>query len=265
MFADLKACIELAWNGGDIASLRDNVHKILGLLDSGHLRVAEKIQGDWQTHEWIKKAILLYFKISAPTVFSNTSAYDKIPLKTEGWTENDFQTAGFRMVPGAIVRKGSYIANRVVLMPSFVNIGAHVGEGSMIDSWATVGSCAQIGKNCHISSNVGIGGVLEPLNESPVIIEDSCFIGAQSEIAEGVIVGEGSVIAMGVRIGKSTPIIDRTTGETFVGRVPPYSVVVPGTRPTESGLHLSCAIIVKRVDAQTRLKTSTNDILRYDS
>lgn len=263
MLTDLKNHIESAWENGQpySPSVRECVQHVLQLLDQGEVRVAEKIQSHWQTHAWIKKAILLYFKINSPTLSPNPVAYDKIPLKTEGWTEKEFQEAAFRLVPGAIVRKGSYIGPHTVLMPSFINIGAYIGEGSMIDSWATIGSCAQIGKNCHISSNAGIGGVLEPLSESPVIIEDSCFIGAQSEIAEGVIIQEGSVIAMGVCIGKSTPIIDRLTGETLRGFVPPYSVVVSGTRPSEYGPALSCAVIVKRVDSQTRLKTSINDIL----
>jgi 2,3,4,5-tetrahydropyridine-2-carboxylate N-succinyltransferase len=262
----LKSIIEKAWEESVLPdpAQQKAIHETLALLDRGQIRVSEKIQGVWQTHEWIKKAILLYFRITQTRLIEQplTPYYDKIPLKCADWQETDFQQAGFRVVPGAIIRQGAYIAPRCVLMPSFVNIGAHVAEGTMIDTWATVGSCAQIGKNCHISGGTGIGGVLEPLNATPVIIEDNCFIGARSEIAEGVIVEEGAVIAMGVFIGQSTQIIDRQTGEIFKGRVPAYAVVVPGTRPTESGPALACAVIVKRADAQTRAKVSINELLR---
>jgi len=262
----LKPIIEKAWEDktSPDAAQQKAIHETISLLDSGQIRVSEKVQGIWQTHEWIKKAILLYFRITQSHLIAQplTPYYDKIPLKCKDWQESDFQKASFRVVPGTIIRQGAYVAPRCVLMPSFINIGAHVDEGTMIDTWATVGSCAQIGKNCHISGGTGIGGVLEPLNATPVIIEDNCFIGARSEIAEGVIVEEGAVIAMGVFIGQSTQIIDRQTGEIFKGRVPAYAVVVPGTRPTEIGPALACAIIVKRADAQTRAKVSINELLR---
>jgi 2,3,4,5-tetrahydropyridine-2,6-dicarboxylate N-succinyltransferase len=246
------------------------VIKILDLLDQGIIRIAEKIEGTWVTHEWMKKAILFSFKLFPNELIDHSinAFYDKVPLKCKSWTGAKFKEASFRAVPGAVVRKPAYIAPNVVLMPSFINVGAYVDEGTMVDTWSTIGSCAQIGKNCHISGGVGIGGVLEPLQANPVIIEDNCFIGARSEIAEGVIVEEGAVISMGVFIGASTKIIDRETGEIFKGRVPSYSVVVPGTLPSkpmkngEMGPALSCAVIVKRVDEQTRSKTSINQILR---
>lgn len=265
----IKDTIETAWEnrggitpstGGDI---RHAVEDVLSQLDSGALRVAEKTDAVWIVHEWIKKAVLLSFRLNANDEIRAGAQlwWDKVPLKTADWTDVDFSAAGFRSVPGSVVRRGAYIAPNVVLMPSFVNIGAHVGEGTMVDTWATIGSCAQIGKNCHISGGVGIGGVLEPLQAAPVIIEDNVFIGARSEVAEGVIVEEGAVLSMGVFLGASTKIIDRATGEIFVGRVPAYSVVVPGTLPGERA-NLACAVIVKRVDAQTRSKTSLNELLR---
>lgn len=246
----------------------ESLSTILQALDSGKLRVAEKKDGQWLTNEWIKKAILLSFRMRSSKVMGGASSpcFDKIPLKTKDWGQDDFEQTLFRSVPGSIVRQGAYIGPKVILMPSFVNIGAYVDEGTMVDTWVTIGSCAQIGKNCHISGGVGIGGVLEPLQANPVIIEDNCFIGARSEIAEGVIVEEGAVISMGVFIGASTKIVDRETGDIFYGRVPAYSVVVPGTLPGKDPLKpsLSCAVIVKRVDAKTRNKTSLNDLLRMD-
>lgn len=241
-----------------------SVEFILDGLNDGQFRVAEKINGAWITHQWIKKAVLLSFRIRENELSSNDvfSYFDKVPVKTTDWTEEDFKSVGARFVPGCIVRNAAYIAKDVVLMPSFVNIGAYVDEGTMVDTWSTIGACAQIGKNCHISGGVGIGGVLEPMQANPVIIEDNCFIGARSEIAEGVIVEEGAVISMGVFIGASTKIIDRSTGEIFKGRVPSYSVVVPGSMPTSGGVNLSCAVIVKRVDEQTRSKTAINELLR---
>ena len=269
----LKPIIERAWEtrerlssktGG---SIREAVDEVLDRLDRGELRVAEKIDGSWQVNEWLKKAVLLSFRLNDMGMIaggpSGTSWFDKVPLKFEGWGENRFRAAGLRAVPGSIVRRSAYIAPGVVLMPSFVNLGAHVGPGTMIDTWATVGSCAQIGANCHISGGAGIGGVLEPLQAAPVIIEDNCFIGARSEVAEGVQVGEGAVLAMGVYLGASTKIIDRATGEVITGRVPPYAVVVPGTIGGGDGKpSLYCAVIVKRVDEQTRSKTSINELLR---
>ena len=252
--------------------VRDAVDKALGLLDRGEMRVAEPVPdgSGWRVNQWLKKAVLLSFRLTpmAPIEGGPGSArwWDKVPSKFDGWAEVDFEQAGFRAVPGSIVRRSAYIAPGVVLMPSFVNLGAYVGEGTMIDTWATVGSCAQIGKRCHISGGTGIGGVLEPLQANPVIIEDDCFIGARSEVAEGVRVGRGSVLSMGVFLGASTKIIDRATGETFYGEVPPYSVVVPGTvatGDTANGLSLAAAVIVKRVDARTLEKTSINDLLRY--
>lgn len=246
----------------------DAVTYVVNELDTGKLRIAEKVNGDWVVHQWIKKAILLSFRLSGNQVISDRdngmSWYDKVPVKTVGWTEADFAAAGFRAVPGAIVRKSAFIEKGVVLMPSFVNVGARVGEGTMIDTWVTVGSCAQIGKNCHISGGVGIGGVLEPLQANPVIIEDNCFIGARSEIAEGVIVEEGAVISMGVFLGASTKIVDRQTGDITYGRVPAYSVVIPGTLPgvTPGSPALACAVIVKQVDAKTRSKVGINELLR---
>ncbi|MFW6027275.1 MAG: 2,3,4,5-tetrahydropyridine-2,6-dicarboxylate N-succinyltransferase [bacterium] len=249
--------------------VREAVDETLALLDRGEVRVAEKeADGEWHVHQWLKKAVLLSFRLQDMTPIPggpgrDTPWFDKVPSKFAGWTETDFRRAGFRAVPGAIVRRSAYIGPGAVLMPCFVNLGAHVGEGSMIDTWATVGSCAQVGRDCHLSGGAGIGGVLEPLQATPVIIEDHCFIGARSEVAEGVIVGEGSVLSMGVYLGQSTKIVDRETGEVYRGRVPPYSVVVPGTLPAEPGKPgLYCAVIVKRVDAQTREKTSINDLLR---
>ncbi len=247
------------------------VGQALMLLDSGEARVAEKSGGSWIVNDWLKKAILLSFRLNENQLMGGPEPgpwWDKVPLKFSGWTAEAFKSTGFRAVPGAVVRRSAYIAPGVVLMPCFVNAGAYVDEGTMIDTWSTVGSCAQIGKNCHISGGVGLGGVLEPLQASPVIVEDNCFIGARSEVAEGVIVGEGSVISMGVFIGQSTKIIDRTTGEVLYGRVPPYSVVVPGAMPGKpladgtQGPSLACAVIVKRVDEKTRAKTSINELLR---
>ncbi len=241
--------------------MRAAVEAALAGLDDGSLRVAEKRDGQWHVSGWLKMAILLSFRLQANQPLEG--GYDKVALKFAGWTESQFGAAGFRAVPGAVVRRGAYIAPNVVLMPSFVNLGAHVGRGTMVDTWATVGSCAQIGEHCHISGGAGIGGVLEPLQANPVIVEDNCFIGARSEVAEGVIVGEGSVLSMGVYLGASTKIVDRATGEIYRGTVPPYSVVVPGTLPAENGKPgLYCAVIVKRVDAQTRAKTAVNDLLR---
>ncbi|MEM6848103.1 MAG: 2,3,4,5-tetrahydropyridine-2,6-dicarboxylate N-succinyltransferase [Pseudomonadota bacterium] len=246
--------------------VRDAVEKALGLLDRGVLRVAEPTADGWQVNEWLKKAVLLSFRLNAMEVIEggpgNAAWWDKVPSKFDNWDAPEFEAAGFRAVPSAVVRKSAYIAPGVVLMPSFVNLGAYVDEGTMIDTWATVGSCAQIGKNCHISGGAGIGGVLEPLQAAPVVIEDNCFIGARSEVAEGVRVGTGSVLSMGVFLGASTKIVDRSTGETYRGYVPPFSVVVPGSVPSEGGVHLAAAIIVKRVDERTRSKTSINELLR---
>jgi 2,3,4,5-tetrahydropyridine-2-carboxylate N-succinyltransferase len=264
--------IEAAWE--DRASLtpthtgsvRVAVEAALEGLDSGEYRVAEKQAGGWVVNQWLKKAVLLSFRLTESTPMGG--GYDKVPLKWAGWGENRFAEAGFRAVPGAVVRHSAYIAPGVVLMPSFGNVGAHVGRGTMIDTWATVGSCAQIGANCHISGGTGIGGVLEPLQAEPVIIEDDCFIGARSEVAEGVLVEQGAVISMGVFLGKSTKIVDRATGEIIYGRVPAYSVVVPGSLPGKPladgapGPSLACAVIVKRVDAKTRASTSINALLR---
>jgi 2,3,4,5-tetrahydropyridine-2-carboxylate N-succinyltransferase len=278
-FADLAATIETAFDNRDSVTttttgeVRDAVDEALNALDSGKLRVAEK-QGDgWTVNQWAKKAVLLSFRLNdmAPIEGgpgTNTTWWDKVPSKFEGWGDNQWRAAGFRAVPNCVVRKSAYIAPGVVLMPSFVNLGAYVDEGTMVDTWATVGSCAQIGKNVHISGGAGIGGVLEPLQANPVVIEDNCFIGARSEVAEGVIVREGSVLSMGVFLGQSTKIVDRTTGEVFMGEVPAYSVVVPGALPGKPlpdgtpGPSLACAVIVKRVDAQTRSKTSINELLR---
>jgi len=251
-------------------SIRDAVNLTLEKLDSGELRVCEKNNNQWIVNQWVKKAILLSFKLNDNEIIKSSHAtwFDKVPSKTAQWNHDDHIKAGFRYVPNAVVRKSAFIAKGVVLMPSFINLGAYVDEGSMIDTWATVGSCAQIGKNCHISGGAGIGGVLEPLQANPVIIEDNCFIGARSEVAEGVIVGEGSVLSMGVFIGASTKIIDRTSGEIYIGKVPPYSVVVPGSLPGKklpdgsTGPSLYCTVIVKRVDEKTRSKTSINDLLR---
>ncbi len=267
----MKNLIELAWESRDDISefeepTKEAILTTLQDLDDGNLRIAEKVDGQWKTNEWLKKAILLSFRIYKNSVISNFHAYDKIPLKFASWNEAEWKSAEFRVVPGAIVRHSAYIAPKAVLMPSFINIGAYVGESTLIDTWATVGSCAQIGANCHISGGVGIGGVLEPVQANPVIIEDNVFIGARSEIAEGVIVEHGSVISMGVFIGASTRIYDRKTGEIFYGRVPDHSVVVPGTLPGSDGkTQISAAIIVKRVDASTRAKTSINELLRTNT
>lgn len=252
--------------------IREAVEVTLNQLDSGTIRVCEKNDDQWIVNQWIKKAILLSFRLSDNEIIkaSHATWFDKVESKTANWTKDDHLKAGFRYVPDAVVRKSAYIAKGVVLMPSFVNLGAYVDQGTMIDTWATVGSCAQIGKNCHISGGAGIGGVLEPLQANPVIIEDNCFIGARSEVAEGVIIGEGSVLSMGVFIGASTKIVDRATGEIHMGKVPPYSVVVAGSMPSSQGEKkwlvtnpgLYCAVIVKRVDERTRSKTSINELLR---
>ena len=261
----MQSIIETAWenrtqlNTATTGEVREAVEFVLDKLDSGELRVAEKTADGWQVNQWIKKAVLLSFRLNDNV--PQHGGYDKVPLKFAHWTASEFKAAGFRAVPGAMVRRSAFIAKDVVLMPSFVNVGAYVGEGTMVDTWATIASCAQIGKHCHISGGTGIGGVLEPLQANPVIIEDHCFIGARSEVAEGVIVEEGSVISMGVFLGASTKIIDRTTGEVMYGRVPAYSVVVPGTLPGEKA-NLACAVIVKRVDEKTRAKTSINELLR---
>ncbi|WP_174875743.1 2,3,4,5-tetrahydropyridine-2,6-dicarboxylate N-succinyltransferase [Vogesella oryzae] len=247
------------------AELKAAIEQVIAELDNGQLRVAEKIDGEWVVNQWAKKAVLLSFRIRDNEVMDDgvSRYFDKVDTKFADWNEQQFRNSGFRAVPGAVARKGSFIAKNTVLMPSFVNIGAFVDEGTMVDTWATVGSCAQIGKNVHLSGGVGIGGVLEPLQANPTIIEDNCFIGARSEIVEGVIVGEGSVISMGVFIGQSTKIYDRETGEVHYGKVPPGSVVVSGSLPSKDGSHsLYCAVIVKKVDAQTRSKTSINDLLR---
>ncbi|MFL2852564.1 MAG: 2,3,4,5-tetrahydropyridine-2,6-dicarboxylate N-succinyltransferase [Candidatus Pelagibacter sp.] len=245
----------------------DTIKETIELTDQGKIRVAEKKDGSWTVNQWVKKAILLSFRINKMEILRGpyTSWYDKVPGKSVNWKEEDWKKAGYRHVPNGVVRKGSYIAKNAVLMPCFVNLGAYVDEGTMIDTWASVGSCAQVGKNCHISGGAGIGGVLEPLQAGPVIIEDNCFVGARSEIAEGVLVEEGAVISMGVYIGASTKIIDRSTGEISYGKVPAYSVVVPGTLPNKKnpdGPSLYCVVIVKKVDEKTRSKTSINDLLR---
>ena len=276
--SDLKTTIETAWETRDSVTsattgpVREAVETALDLLDRGEARVAEKKNGEWVVNQWLKKAVLLSFRLTDMDLISGGPAgsfyWDKVPPKFAGWTAEDFKTGGFRVLPGAIVRRSAFIAPGAVLLPSFVNLGARVDSGTMVDTWATVGSCAQIGKNCHISGGAGIGGVLEPLQAGSVIIEDNCFIGARAEVAEGVIVGEGSVLSMGVYLGASTTIIDRATGEKHFGRVPPYSVVVSGTMPGkplpngEPGPNLYCAVIVKRVDEKTRSKTSINDLLR---
>ncbi|WP_157220077.1 2,3,4,5-tetrahydropyridine-2,6-dicarboxylate N-succinyltransferase [Flavisphingomonas formosensis] len=276
--SDLRAVIEKAWDERDglgfatKGEVRDAVEAALALLDSGEARVAEKSGGEWIVNQWLKKAVLLSFRLNdnalVPGGSGGAPGWDKVPSKFAGWDEAKFRAAGFRVVPGAVARAGAHISKGVVLMPSFVNIGAHVGEGTMVDTWATVGSCAQIGRNVHLSGGVGIGGVLEPLQANPVVIEDNCFIGARSEVAEGVIVEEGAVLSMGVYLGASTKIVDRATGEVFVGRVPSYAVVVPGALPGKplpdgsAGPSLYCAVIVKRVDAQTRAKTGINELLR---
>ncbi len=287
LVGDLAKIIETAFedreeiNIATKGKIREAVDETLALLDCGKIRICNpeslnkenKPSGSWSVNQWIKKAILLSFRLNKNFLSKqqaecgeSLSFFDKVPLKFANWQNEDFQKAGFRALPGSVVRYGSFIAKNVVLMPSFINLGAYVDEGTMIDTWATVGSCAQIGKNCHISGGAGIGGVLEPLQANPVIIEDNCFIGARSEVAEGVIVGNGSVISMGVYLGASTKIIDRSSGEIFYGRVPPYSVVVPGSIATgfadNKQLSLYCAIIVKKVDEKTRQKTSINDLLR---
>ena len=277
--ADLAAAIERAWEDRDQVSLattgavREAVETALELMDKGALRVAEKnASGEWSVNQWAKKAVLLSFRLNdmgaIPGGPGAAGWWDKVPSKFDGWGESEWRAAGFRAVPNCIVRRSAYIAPGVVLMPCFVNLGAYVGRGTMIDTWATVGSCAQIGRNVHLSGGAGIGGVLEPIQAGPVIIEDNCFIGARSEVAEGVIVREGSVLSMGVYLGASTKIVDRATGEIFIGEVPPYSVVVPGTMPGRPlpdgspGPGLYCAVIVKRVDERTRSKTSINELLR---
>ena len=276
--AALAQTIEAAWEDragvdtGTRGPVREAVEAALALLDSGEGRVAEKVDGDWVVNQWLKKAVLLSFRLNdmAPISGGPGAApwWDKVPSKFEGWSEAEFRAAGFRAVPGCFVRRGSFTAPGAVLMPSFINLGARIGKGTMVDTWVTIGSCAQVGDNCHISGGAGIAGVLEPLQANPVIIEDNCFIGARAEVAEGVIVGEGSVLSMGVYIGASTRIVDRTTGEVFYGRVPPYSVVVSGTMPGKPlpdgspGPGLYCAVIVKRVDAGTRSKTAINELLR---
>ena len=270
-----QSIIEQAWeNRANLnpqsadADLKSAVDAAIGKLDRGQLRVAEKINGEWVTHQWLKKAVLLSFRLTDNAVINGTSSnnaryFDKVPTKFADYSDADFRAGGFRVVPPAVARRGAFIARNVVLMPSYVNIGAYVDEGTMVDTWATVGSCAQIGKNVHLSGGVGIGGVLEPLQANPTIIEDNCFVGARSEVVEGVIVGEGSVISMGVFIGQSTKIYNRETGEFSYGKVPPYSVVVSGSLPSADGRYsLYCAVIVKQVDAGTRAKTSINDLLR---
>lgn len=275
----LEEKINLAWdNKNNITpdtsgEERELIEKVIYKLDQGEFRIAEKKNNEWVVHQWLKKAVLLSFRLFPNTLMQGgvedkikgpSSWYDKIPSKFSGWQEGDFKKSGFRAVPNCAVRYPAYIAKDVVLMPSFVNIGAYIDEGTMIDTWATVGSCAQIGKNCHISGGTGIGGVLEPLQANPVIIEDNCFIGARSEVAEGVIISEGSVLSMGVYLGASTKIVHRDTGEILYGKVPPYSVVVPGSLPASKPgqPNLYCAVIVKQVDEKTRSKTSINDLLR---
>ena len=266
----LKVIVEHAWEKRAALDptethVREAVEKAIALLDSGEARVAEPGPNGWVVNEWLKKAVLLYFRLhdNEPLEMGRLSGYDKVPLKFDGWSEAQFKQQGARVVPPAAVRRGAYIAPGAILMPSYVNIGAWVGKGTMVDTWATVGSCAQIGANVHLSGGVGIGGVLEPLQASPTIIEDDCFIGARSEVAEGVIVGEGAVLSMGVFIGQSTPIYDRDNGQISYGRVPAGAVVVPGSLPKDGGRYnLTCAVIVKRVDAQTRAKVGINALLR---
>ena len=276
--SDLNAAVDAAWEERDnitpqtTGAHRDAIEEALNSLDTGQTRVAEKRDGGWIVNQWLKKAVLLGFRLNEMETINNGPGggnwWDKVPSKFSGWDAKKFESAGFRAVPNCVVRHSAHIAPGVVLMPSFVNLGAYVDTGTMLDTWATVGSCAQIGKNCHISGGVGIGGVLEPLQADPVIIEDNCFIGARSEVAEGVIVEEGAVLSMGVFIGASTKIVDRATGEIFLGRVPAYSVLVPGVLPGKDlpngspGPSLYCAVIVKHVDASTRSKTSINDLLR---
>ena len=271
--ADLERAIEAAWEVRDTITpatggeSRQAIENTLNALDSGSLRVAEKREsGDWHVNQWAKKAVLLGFRIKDMEMQAGgpqgAGYWDKVDSKFLGWGDNQWRDAGFRAVPNCIVRKSAFIAPSVVLMPSFVNLGAYVDEGTMVDTWATVGSCAQIGKNVHLSGGVGIGGVLEPMQAGPTIIEDNCFIGARSEVVEGCIVREGAVLGMGVFIGKSTKIVDRDTGEVMYGEVPPYSVVVSGSMPSKNGVHLYCAVIVKRVDEKTRSKTAINELLR---
>ena len=271
--AALETAIEAAWDARDTITVdtkgevREAIDDTLNALDSGKLRVAERrANGDWHVNQWAKKAVLLSFRLNDMEPISGgnggTTWWDKVPSKFDGWGDNQWRDAGFRAVPGSIVRRSAYIAPGVVLMPSFVNLGAFVDEGSMVDGWATVGSCAQIGKNVHLSGGVGIGGVLEPMQAGPTIIEDNCFIGARSEVVEGCIVREGSVLGMGVFIGQSTKIVDRETGEVMYGEVPPYSVVVAGSMPSKNNVSLYCAVIVKRVDEKTRSKTGINELLR---
>ncbi len=276
--AQLKTIVEAAWDKRDSVNastkgeVRDAVETALNMLDKGIARVAEKTGGEWVVHQWLKKAVLLSFRLNDMGMIAGapggSSWWDKVPSKFDGMSADDFKTAAFRAVPGAVVRRSAFVAPNVVLMPSFVNLGAYVDSGTMVDTWATVGSCAQIGKNVHLSGGVGIGGVLEPLQANPTIIEDNCFIGARSEVVEGVIVGEGSVLSMGVFISASTKIVDRATGKIHIGKVPPYSVVVSGSIPGKNlpgeswGPSLYCAVIVKTVDAQTRSKTGINELLR---
>ena len=269
---ELQDTIERAWEdraklfaGSAPAKIGEAVARVIDELDKGRLRVAEKVSGAWRTHQWIKKAVLLSFRIEDNQLLRAGSLqfYDKVPTKFERYDREQFERGGFRVVPPAVARRGAYIAKNVVLMPSFVNIGAYIDEGTMVDTWATVGSCAQIGKNVHLSGGVGIGGVLEPLQANPTVIEDNCFVGARSEIVEGVIVEENSVISMGVFIGASTRIYDRASGKILYGRVPAGAVVVPGTLPSADGKYgLYCAVIVKQVDAKTRAKTGINELLR---
>jgi len=275
---EVRSAIDLAWDrredldGPASDAVRDEVDWVITALDAGDLRVAEKQSGAWVVNQWVKKAVVLSFALNDMTLIEggpdSATWWDKVPSKFNGWTDQEFRDAGFRAVPGSIVRRGAFVGRGAVLMPSFVNIGAHVGAGTMVDTWASVGSCAQVGENCHLSGGVGLGGVLEPLQANPTIIEDNCFIGARSEVVEGVVVGEGSVLSMGVFITASTKIVDRTTGEILRGHVPPYSVVVPGSLPGaplpdgSPGPSLSCAVIVKRVDERTRSKTSINELLR---
>ncbi len=263
----MQTVIEEAWDLGDYTSqnVKLSVEKVIESLDTGKIRVAEHKDGKWFVNTWIKKAILLSFRIYKSEIIEinkKIKFFDKMTLKFESWEEKDFIQSQIRSLPGSFVRKSAYIAKNVVLMPSFVNVAAYVDSGTMIDTWATVGSCAQIGKNCHISGGAGIGGVLEPLQNNPVIIEDNCFIGARSEVAEGVIVKTGSVLSMGVYIGSSTKIVDRESGKVYYGEVPPYSVVVPGSQLTKNNVSLYCAVIVKTVDKRTREKVSINDLLR---
>jgi 2,3,4,5-tetrahydropyridine-2-carboxylate N-succinyltransferase len=271
--AQLEAAIEAAWETRDqispatVGETREAIEDTLNALDSGSLRVAEKQEsGDWHVNQWAKKAVLLGFRLKDMERQDGSAQggawWDKVDSKWKDWGDNQWQAAGFRAVPNCVVRKSAYIAPGVVLMPSFVNLGAYVDSGTMVDTWATVGSCAQIGKNVHLSGGVGIGGVLEPMQAGPTIIEDNCFIGARSEVVEGCIVREGSVLGMGVFIGKSTKIVDRETGEVTYGEVPPYSVVVAGSMPTKNNINLYCAVIVKRVDEKTRSKTGINELLR---